>query len=172
MTAYSLGVAVGIVVGLILTVIVLKLVNKDGRFKTKYDERQKAVRGTAYMYGFFATIIANAVLMVLKLSDYDVTKLGFSLNFIPILVGIIVQVTYCVFNDGYVGLNTNMPRFMIFMTLISAFNLFIGIMAAIHGELIEDGVYQGPFVNLLVGSLFIVLAIELLIKKVIDGKAE
>lgn len=172
MTVYSTGVVIGIVVGLIITAIVLKIINKNGSFKTEYDERQKAVRGTAYKYGFFATVIANAVLMILATTDYDVTKLGFTLNFIPILIGIIVQVTYCVFNDGYVGLNTNMPRFIVFMILISAFNFFIGIMAGVHGELLKDGVFQGPLTNLLVGGLFIVLAIELLIKKVIDGKEE
>ncbi|MBE5924609.1 MAG: hypothetical protein E7271_09105 [Lachnospiraceae bacterium] len=171
MKAYTLGILLGIVVGLILTVVFLKAINKDGKMKTKYDERQKEARGRAYMYGFYGIVFTNALFLILATS-YDLAFLGLSLYFIPIIVGIIVQVTYSVFHDAYVGLNNNMTRFIVGMTFITAFNLFIGIMAYIHGELFVNGKLQGPFINLLCGGIFLVLSVELAIKKLIDAKAE
>ena len=43
----SIGLAVGIIVGLIICVLLAKFGNKDGAVKSKYDERQEAVRGKA-----------------------------------------------------------------------------------------------------------------------------
>ena len=171
MNYYMMGILVGIVVGLILTVIFMKSINRDGKLKTEYDERQKEARGRGYMYGFFATIITNGLLMVLSISC-DIEVLGISLYFIPILIGIIAQVTYCVFNDAYVGLNNNMTRFFVGMTFITAFNFFVGIKALKDGELIVDGKFQGAFVNILCGSIFLILIVEMLIKKLIDRNEE
>lgn len=171
MNYYMMGILVGIVVGLILTVIFMKSINRDGKLKTEYDERQKEARGRGYMYGFFATIITNGLLMVLSISC-DIEVLGISLYFIPILIGIIAQVTYCVFNDAYVGLNNNMTRFFVGMTFITAFNFFVGIKALTDGELIVDGKFQGAFVNILCGSIFLILIVEMLIKKLIDRNEE
>jgi hypothetical protein len=171
MKAYTLGILVGIVFGLILTVLFLKAINKDGKMKTKYDERQKEARGKAYMYGFYGVVLTNALFLVLS-SSYDLGILGLSLYFIPIFVGVIVQVTYSIFHDAYVGLNNNMTRFIVGMTFISAFNIFIGVMAYIHGELFVRNTLQGPFVNLLCGGIFLILVVELGIKKICDSKAE
>ncbi len=168
----SLGFIIGIIVGIILVIVLLKAINRDGKMKTKYDERQLRVRGEAYKFGFFAAVFANALLLVLSTTDYGVRIFGYTVFFIPILVGIIVQISYCIFKDGYVGLNTNMPRFMISMAFISAFNFFIAIMAMVRGGFIEDGVLQAPFLNLLCGILFIVLAAEIGIKMIMDQKGE
>ena len=171
MKSMTLGILLGIVVGLILTAIFLKTMNKDGKMKTEYDERQKEARGRAYMFGFYGVVFANALFLVLSTS-FDLKFLGLSLYFIPILVGIIVQVTYSIFHDAYVGLNNNMTRFLVGMTLISAFNIFVGVMACIQGELIVDNKLQGPFINLLCGGIFLILVVELGIKKLYDGKSE
>lgn len=171
MNYYTMGILIGIVVGLILTVLFLKVMNKDGKMKTEYDERQKEARGRAYMYGFYAIVLTNVLFLVLSTSC-DLSIMGISLYFIPIIVGVMVQVTYSVFHDAYVGLNNNMTRFFVGMTFITLFNLFVGISSLINGELIVDGELQGSFVNLLCGGIFLVLTIELGIKKLIDGKEE
>ena len=171
MKAYTMGVLFGVIVGLILAAIFLKSMNKDGKMKTKYDERQKEARGRAYMFGFYGIVITNALFLILSTS-YDLGFLGLSLYFIPILVGIIVQITYSIFHDAYVGLNNNMTRFLVGMTFISAFNFFVGIMAYIHGELFVGNKLQGPFINLLCGCIFLILVVELGIKKLYDGKDE
>lgn len=170
MTANTMGTIVGLVVGLIITAILITIFNKDGKLKTEYDERQKIVRGRAYKYGFYGMVIANAIMLLIFTSDVDLSVLGMAQYFIPILVGVVVQVTYCIFNDGYVGLNTNMTRFILIMAGVAAFNLFVGLGAQADGEISENGVLQGPFCNLLCAALFLIMAIELIIKKIMDGK--
>ena len=163
---------VGIAVGLCIAFVALKKINSNGKVKTEYDERQKIVRGKAYTVGFYAAIITNAVLMLLSLIDGVTKMLGFSAFFIPIFVGIIAQMTYSIFKDGYVGQNTNMTKYIIFMTFISIINLGFGIGQIVTNTIIIDGVLQNGFINILCGTLFIVMAIELIIKKAIDKREE
>ena len=168
---YALGVLVGVLVGLLLVVVFKKAINRDGKIKTEYDERQKEARGKGYMYGFWAIIIANALLFTFS-NSFDMTVLGSTVYFIPILVGVIVQVTYCIFKDAYIGLNNNMTRFVIIMSIVTVFNLFVGVKAYLDGELIKQGTVSSAFVNVLCGGIFLILTIELGIKKILDSRAE
>lgn len=167
---YALEVLVGVLVGLLL-VVVMKAINRDGKIKTEYDERQKEARGKGYMYGFWAIIIANALLFTFS-NSFDMTVLGSTVYFMPILVGVIVQVTYCIFKDAYIGLNNNMTRFVIIMSIVTVFNLFVGVKAYLDGELIKQGTVSSAFVNVLCGGIFLILTIELGIKKILDSRAE
>lgn len=167
---YALEVLVGVLVGLLL-VVFMKAINRDGKIKTEYDERQKEARGKGYMYGFWAIIIANALLFTFS-NSFDMTVLGSTVYFIPILVGVIVQVTYCIFKDAYIGLNNNMTRFVIIMSIVTVFNLFVGVKAYLDGELIKQGTVSSAFVNVLCGGIFLILTIELGIKKILDSRAE
>ena len=65
----AVGLSLGIIVGLIICIFVFKFANKDKKILTKYDERQQVARGKAYMYGFWAMMIATAVAMLLSLSS-------------------------------------------------------------------------------------------------------
>ena len=169
----SVSFAIGVTVGLLLVVILLKYVNRDKALKTEYDERQKALRGRSYMFGFFGMAIANCIMLFVGIENMDVIRMmGMNAFFIPILIGIVVQFSHSIFNDCYVGLNNNIMRFMVCMSLISVFNLVFGIMAWINGGFIQDGEVYPGLVNLEVGVMFIILAIEMAIKKCIDTKVE
>ena len=170
MSAITLAWLIGIVVGIILVLIILMFVNKDGRLKTKYDERQLLVRGKAYKYGFFACLISNAVFMFFMTGDFGFEVFGYSIFFFPILIGVTVQVTYCIFKDGYVGLNTNMTRFIIIIAVIGVLNFALFFRSLFAGDLIINGRMQGPFLNLLCGLLLIIVAVELFIKKLLDAR--
>lgn len=172
MTAISWGWIIGIFVGIILVVVLLKVMNRDGGLRTQYDERQQIVRGKAYKVGFYAILLTNAILLFLSTGDFGIERLGYMVFFIPIFVGLVAQISYSIFKDGYVGLNTNMTRFIIIMAVIGAFNFFLAIEAQIHGELIQNGSFKGPFINLLCGMLFIIIAAELIVKKCIDSREE
>ena len=162
--------SLGLIIGIILAIIIIKMFNKDGKAITKYDERQKVVRGEAYKYGFFSILITCGILMVLNTQEGILNVLGDTLFFIPIIIGVIVQVTYSIFKDGYVGLNTNMKRFIIFMTLIGLLNLGLGILWIVKGEILVNGVLQSGALNLMCAFMFAVIAIELIIKSIIDKK--
>ena len=169
----AIALAVGILVGLLIVVIVMKFINRDNNVKTEYDERQKVVRGRSYMYAFYGIVIANAIMLVVRTYDVEIIRmLGLNAFFIPILVGIVVQVSHAIFNDSYMGLNNNMNRFIIFMSLISIFNLVAGILSWAEEGFIQNGEVYPTFINLEVGIVFIIICIEMLIKKCIDKKAE
>ena len=152
-----------------LFIIIMKLINKDGRYQTKYDERQLIARGRAYMYGFAGMMLANVVMMILT-SQTSFERLFSSIGyFIPIFVGIIVQISFSIFSDSYIGLNTNMKKYVLFMLIVSLINIAIPLF---FNELIVDGVLQTSFINLCCGFLFLIVAVELLIKKMIDARED
>ena len=173
MEAYNIGKAVGlatgIIVGLICCFFVFKYMNKDKKLLTKYDERQQAARGRAYMYGFWAVMIATAVVIIAETAGiFPVAAL--TRGFFIIFVGIIVQVSYSIFNDAYYGINTNKKRFMIVCIIAGLCNL-LGVIGSIKGgNFIEDGVLTDAGTNLLCVILMFTVAVELLIKDRIDSK--
>lgn len=171
MNPTSMILVFGIIVGIAIALAVIKGLNKDHKVRTKYDERQLRARGDAYRYGFFATIFACALFMVLEAAG-SLEVLGYSSYFIAILIGIITQFTYSIFHDAYIGLNTNMKKYLIFMSIVGAINLASGILPMIHGEFMEDGKFGTGFMNLLCGGMFLILAGELAVKKMLDKKAD
>ncbi|MEE3466862.1 MAG: hypothetical protein VZQ83_00320 [Eubacterium sp.] len=169
----SASLAIGICVGLALVVCFMKFMNRDKQIKTEYDERQKVVRGKSYMFAFYGVVFSNCIMLIISVDNMEIIRvLGVNVFFIPILIGIIVQFSHSIFNDGYVGLNNNMGRFMIGMSLISVFNIAVGIIPWIRGGFIQDGSVYTSFINLEVGAMFIILCVEMAIKKCIDKKQE
>ena len=59
---------------------------------------------------------------------------------------------------------------MIFMTIVSVINLASSIAGIINGEIVVDGVLQTPFMNLLCTIMFVVLAVDLGVKAIVDKK--
>ncbi|MCR5831264.1 MAG: hypothetical protein K6G67_03860 [Lachnospiraceae bacterium] len=171
------GLATGIIIGLVCCVFVLKYMNKDKKLLTKYDERQQAARGRAYMYGFWAVMIATASVIVAETAGFFPVA-AFTRGFFIIFVGVIVQVSYSIFNDAYYGINTNKKRFMIVCIIAGLCNL-LGVIGSIKGgNFIEDGVMTDAGSNLLCVIMMFTIAVELLIKdridsaKVIDEESE
>jgi hypothetical protein len=58
------------------------------------------------------------------------------------------------------------------MSIVTVFNLFVGVKAYLDGELIKQGTVSSAFVNVLCGGIFLILTIELGIKKILDSRAE
>ncbi len=167
----STGVAAGIIVGLVICVVLFKFMNSDSRIATRYDERQKAVRGKAYMYGFWGCVIAAAAVMVFDIGGFAVAG-RFATDFFIIFVGIAVQVAYSVWNDSYYGLNTNKKRFFIVCIVAVALNLFTVIMNIRMGTFIENGMIGDSAVNLMCVILFALIGVEVAVKSIIDGRSE
>lgn len=169
-TGKMVGIAVGIMVGLVLCLILYRVMNKDGKIKTQYDEMQQIIRGKGYKYAFYAILICEALLIPLSVGDVRLPFDNACLHFLIIFIGVVIHITYCIFKDAYVGLNTNMKRFMIIMIVAAVINFLSAFAAFKEGSMILDGQFQTPFINLLCGFLFVILAIELLIKKMIDNR--
>ncbi len=169
--ARMLGLLIGVVVGLIICVFVFRLVNKDKKMRTEYDERQEQARGKAYKYSFVAVLIAEALLGIIA-SGVEIPAVPIVTHFFVIFIGVVVQACVSIWNGAYVGQNTNMTRFMIVMMVVTAINFLTALMAYRTGELVVDGVLQAPFVNFLCGMLFVVIAAAYGLRALCDRREE
>ena len=165
------GITIGIIVGLIIVVFLLRWFNRDRNLKTEYDERQQQIRGQAYKIAFYALVIFEAFIGILSIG-IDLPAEPFVLHILAIFFGITVQVCYCVWNGAYVGLNTNMHRFVPLMIVISLFNFFVFVMRWRDGGVFENGKLQEPVINLLCALMFAVIGIVGLIRKLADREVE
>lgn len=170
MDARAVGMSVGVMVGLVFCVVMFKFWNKDGKVKTKYDEMQERVRGRAYKYSFWTLAAYEALMCVVTGFVGDLHMEQFLIHFTGVLISAMVHAVYSVWNDAYIGLNTNSRRFMICMFVVGIINLLSGIMAIVSGTLVMDGVLMAPFANLLCAFMFIIVGVEIAIKDHIDNK--
>ncbi len=168
----SVGLAVGIVVGLIICVVLFKFWNKDGKVRSKYDEMQEKARGKAYMYSFWT--LAGCVTLVSFINGIGIRLFSdyFTANISCILIAALVHASYSVWNDAYMGLNTNYKRYTICMIAVGLINFASGVIGIATGAIIKDGVLQGSFSNLLCAIVFVAIAVELYLKNVRDAKKE
>ena len=169
--ARMMGVMVGIAVGLIIAVIIIRFVNRNKGMTTEYDEMQKLIRGEGYKYAFYAMLIFEAVMCVLAMG-IELPAEPYVVHFMAIFVGVTFQASYCIWKGAYVGMNTNLRRYIILMAIISAFNLLTAFMAWRSGDLIVDGKFQAPAVNLLCGLMFAVIGLVGFAKKLTDREEE
>lgn len=167
----SVGVATGIAIGLIICIFLIKFMNRDKKLKTEYDERQEAVRGKGYTYGFWGCMAGAALVMIADCGGF-VFATRFVMDFFIIFIGLIVQITYCIWNDGYYGINTNKKRFYIISIIAVLLNLLSVIGNIKGGSLIRDGLLQDAGINLMIVVLFIVIAVELIIKEKAENKED
>jgi len=165
----SIGLAVGVLVGLVLAFFLLRYMNRDHKAKTEYDEMQKSIRNQGYKYGFYTVIIFEALLCLVP-SFVRIPAEPIVVHFLPIFLGITVHACYCIWNGAYVGLNTNMQRYLIVAVVASLINFLSFFMAWKSGSLIVDGVLQAPFVNLLVALMFAIIGIVGLLRKAADSR--
>ncbi|MCR5422001.1 MAG: hypothetical protein K6E98_13460 [Lachnospiraceae bacterium] len=163
------GVATGLLIGFIICIILFRFINKDKNLSTKYDERQKTVRGKAYMYGFWGAMIAAILVMILDSAGIMIAS-RLTTDFFVIFIGTFIQVTYSIWNDGYYGINTNKKRFYIVSLCAGIANLLSVIANIKDGRFIDNGVISDAGINLLCVILFLMIAAELIIKDRMDEK--
>ena len=168
----SVALACGVLVGLVIAVFLMRYMNRNHKIRTEYDEMQKAIRSKGYMYGFYTMLIFEALLCLLPAS-LQIPAEPVVTHFLPIFLGITVLSSYCIWNGAYVGLNTNIKRYMIVALVAALINLLSFVLAWAGGGLTEDGVLQAPFVNLLCAVMFAVLSAAGLLRKSADrGETE
>ncbi len=172
MNATSLGFVAGLMIAAIALVFIFKYANKDGRVRTEYDERQKAVRGKAYKYAFYTVVFAQAVNMCLLMSDMQLPIEDYALVFTGILLGCIVLAVYCIWNDVYWGMNNDHKRYHIIFFIATILNLMPVYFGIRSGTLYENGKIGMPLLNIVVLIMMAVIYVELLVKKLMDKKSD
>ena len=160
----SAGLAAGIAVGLIVAVALILIANNNRKIKTQYDERQLKVRGDAYRYGFYTVLVWEAILFVLSYGEFTYPVPEHVLHFAGIILGILVLSGYSIWKDAYWGLNNNRRRYGIILVAAGLLNA-LPLIGALRGGDVS-------YVNLMVCVMLLVVGIELLVKHVLDKRAE
>ncbi|MBO4289242.1 MAG: hypothetical protein J5865_03975 [Lachnospiraceae bacterium] len=159
-------------VGLVLCVIFARLANKDHKTKTEYDERQKAIRGRGYMFGFYTLLIFEAVIVILGMSGVELPVDAYLVHFAGILIGLLVFVCYCIWNDGYWGINNDRKRYAIIFAVAALLNAIPIVGVIRDGTLYKDGKFSIQILNVMVLAMLIIVILVLAVKGLVDRRAE
>lgn len=172
MAGKAVGMIVGAIVAFVICFVAFRKLNKNGKSKTEYDERQKAIRDEGFKYGFWTL---SAYLLVLIFLDSLEIELPMTQGIIYILgyfVAISVVIVHSIWNEAYFGINNIQKRWYYFMAIVGVANFAIAILGAVNGEMIVDGKVSSPCVNLLCGLLFVVVLVTTVAKNLHDKKME
>ena len=168
----TVGIFLGILIGLIICFIAFKVMNKNGKIKTEYDERQNEIRGLAYKYGFWTTCGYLGILFILSTLEVDIPITTALLYFIGFVIGAMVVCVYSILKGAYFGLNNIQKRWYIFMAFFMVFNFVVSFVEFKSGDMIIDGKLDLPFVNFICGVMFLIIFVTTYIKKSYDNKQE
>lgn len=160
-TDYAKGLAFGIVTALIIFVIVWKLGKKT--MKGNFDERQELVRGRGYKFATF-TMLGLLVLdlLVESLGAFETLPVPRTLAiFFIILTGVMVYALYCIKNDSYFGVGTDMRTYRAVMWVVIVCNLISGVTGLKDGAMENGKLDFGPCASLLFCAAFAVIMIAL-----------
>lgn len=166
------GAATGIILGLVICYILFKRLNNDHKVKSEYDERQRLIRGRSYMFAFYGTVIAEAIMVCLSFSGVfaGLPIPEYVYHVFSMFVGLITLVIHSVWNGAYWGLNNNVKRYTITFIVLFIINLipFTGVIK--NGIVMQNGYISNfPFMNFLVIIMMLVLAVTILARKRVDN---
>ena len=167
--------AAGVICGLIIAVIIIKVCNKNGKFKSDYDERQQIMIGKSYKYAMITAWVLMAVYMVIDIGGNVLPMDNALVIFTIMFVSIMVHTSYSVWTDAYFGSNNDNKKYAIMAIVVTAINAAATVAYYRDGQLIVDGVLTVRAVNAECALMFLILGVEFLIKGIVDkslGKDE
>lgn len=170
MTMYNLGKFVGLLfgmgAGLLITLFVFRLLRGKGQWglSSKYDERQKEARGTAYMVGFWTLVVYLLLWFLLEECHFTLFSTPIMLV-IGMTLSLCVQTSISLWKDAYYGLNDNPKKFflyLVFIEFLDALLLFSEVQRGITEYsnlpwLLAGAVFGGL-------SVFLTMALKMLIR--------
>ena len=169
---FIIGFSFAIGMALVIFMVMLKKSNTDGSMKTKFDERQLMVRGQGYKYSFWTLVVLLTASIMLRAFEVELPIKDGVYLFLLILFSVLEHTVYCIFNDGYFGINNEPKKYYISFFLIGIGNLVIGILNSIGGRLIDNGKLDIPAMNLVCGMMFVIVGISVFIKNKIDPDSD
>jgi len=164
MSAMSVNYLIGIIVGLVVAVFIIKACNKNNKFKSDYDERQQIKRGKSYCYGMYTAWILLGILMMLDLVEVKIPAEPSVIYFTVVMVSLLVQTVYAILNDAYFGMNNRIKTYCMVFLILTVINGGVGILYAVNGKLIENGLLCFRVLNLEIAVAFVIMAIVLFVK--------
>lgn len=153
----------------VLAFIVARLFKKQ---KPKFDERQELVRGKAYKHAFLAMLIYGALYISCSLlieKEFLITSVAL---IIGMFIGLVVYAVYSIWNEAFFSLNDTPKTYIILLICTAFLNAQSGINTIVDGSIIENGTLALDSVSLICAVSFTIILMTMLIKIVINKKAE
>ena len=141
-TAYAAGLACGILFAVAILLIFRKF-NKN-KLKGTFDERQELVKGRGYKYATFTFLtLITLDLVTESFGAFETLPVTRELVlFFILIIGVLVYAVYCIMNDAYLGVGTNMRSYRALMWIIIVLNGVSAIMGFRDGAMV-DGIFYG-----------------------------
>ena len=171
-TSYATGLAVGIVTALIIFAVIWKFSRKS--MKGTFDERQELVRGRGYKYASF-TMLGLMVLDLLleSYNAFETLPVTRTLAiFFMILAGVMVYALYCIKNDSYFGVGTDIRTYRAVMWIVIVCNAISGFTGFRSGAMENGKLSFGPCASLLFCIAFVIIMITIRVKQSKMAKEE
>ena len=171
MDHYHAGLALGIPAGILAGLLVVALLFKQKVLDMHFDERQERARGKAFQYGFLTLITA---VYAYGVSDIVLGRWCDVLTGVTIClaVSLCVFAVTCILKDAYLSLREKPRTVMTMFVLISAVNLGFGVLYALSGDLVEDGVLTFRAVNPIIGVVTLVILIVYTVNHLLRDREE
>ena len=150
--------------GVLLGLVTISLFSTDEKAKPYYDERQQIER---YKSGFcgFITIISLVVLWgLLEVAQISIPAQPAAICFTITVIGMLVMVSVGIWNDGYFGINQKKEGLRIFLGVLGIGQLTFGIIAAVRGALVENGILTFRVITIELGIVLTFLIVLSFIK--------
>lgn len=163
---------IGLAAGLLVGVIFLKLLNKNKKIKTDYDERQELIRGKGYKYAMFTTWVLLFAYITSELSEINLHMDRSLVLFSIIFISAAVQISYSLWNDAYFGGNNDVYKYNIFFVILIVLNAGATVGFLRGGMLIEDGCLTFRAINGECAVLLLIVLIQYYIRNKIVKREE
>ena len=134
---------------------------KDKEDYGGYDERQEIVRGKAFKYGFLTMVSVEGIMLLKEQTDGISIECNV-LMMAGILIGVLVVVLYCIWNDAYWQLKQKPMPFVCMLGAVALSNMFIA-----KGIVTWEG--SNP---VFMAVFFSIILINVIIKMYIDKKKD
>ncbi len=158
---------------MIVIILIIRKVN-GGVTKGKYDERQELIRGRGYKYACFTLL---ALLLIYMAGDATgfIAKLPLTstaLIFTIIMCGTLVYAVYCIVNDAYLSMGTNLRNYTILILMVILLNGASAIMNFKIGAFEDGKLSTGPCMQVVCVIAFAIVLAALFIRKAQTDKED
>lgn len=129
-------------------------------------------RGRGFKYSYFTLLLYMTLYALLTLSEVALPVDNYMIMVIGLVLSVTVQVIYCTWNEAYISLNENPKKLMAAFMALGLFNLAIGVLNLLQGNLIENGILTFHAANLVVGIMCFLLCLIVVLKRKLANGAE
>lgn len=166
----NLGFVTGFVVSILVGVLLYRYRYIHHTDQNRYDERQKVERGKAYSYGYFTINVGVVLIIILQLVQIKIWLNIVGQLILVLIIALMVHVIYSILHDAYIGITSNIDKWIITDIILIIVNL-ICIFSAFHrNEIRLDGDISGGEMNIIIVLLLVVIIGVLYVKKRINEK--